>query len=252
MPKLKFMILLTGFIWLYPTFQVFASLPDDTLTFFTLKGRIFSDACDENACHSPVSSSFDVLDENGQRSSAGRSNAMQNGDYVITGLKQGINYKIVIIDKEYLKNEFNLSVPLTDKYRELSRDLLVIPKKKGAKMAFHISPFEFKKSRIRIGADEYLDEILSLIRLNPDIKWEIECYPDNEKNEDDNLRLTFERSNTVKSYLVSKGVSADNIGVHPNVKPDDYTPPPTNKYGKGKNYIGSTYLKISEIITIIK
>lgn len=248
MVKLKALLLtIFAIVLCLFNYEIQAQPANDTGT-FTLSGSIISDACNMSTCHPPVTMSFDVIDEFGVKFNNGKSNEEKFGYYIITVLKPGRNYRFVINDNGFLKNEFPFSVPETDKYNELSKDFLVFPKIKDAKMSFHITPFNFKKSKIRIGADEYLEELLIFIKFNPQVIFEIESYPDNDISESDNLKLTFERCNVIKEYFTSKGIPPEKLTIQPNIKLDPYMPPPSFKYGKGKNYIGPTYLKIKEIL----
>jgi len=46
---------------------------------------------------------------------------------------------------------------------------------------------------------------------NPTLKLKIEGHTDNAGNDDANMKLSEDRAEAVKTYLVSKGISADRI-----------------------------------------
>ena len=108
----------------------------------------------------------------------------------------------------------------------------------------HVPPFELRKSKIRVGAGLVLDDIETTIKQNPEVKFLIRCYPDNDDNEEDNMNLTIGRCNTLKDYFTARGIDPGSIMIHANPYTDPKLPPPPNKMAKGKRYIGSTYLVI--------
>jgi outer membrane protein OmpA-like peptidoglycan-associated protein len=56
-----------------------------------------------------------------------------------------------------------------------------------------------------------LDLVVSFLKTNPNIRIELSGHTDNRGVHDDNVRLSQQRVNAVKSYLVSKGIDAKRI-----------------------------------------
>ena len=215
-------------------------------TLITLSGGIISDACHGEICHGGVSADLLALDNTGKQIYSGRSDTRQFGLYVIEGLKSGEEYKLVINDTAYLHCEYKILIPRSDKYKELSMDFLAIPKAVGVVLKFHVPPFELNKSKIRFGCGDFLENYEQLMKLNPNIVFEIECYPDDNISPEVNLRLTVERCTSLKDYYIARGIKADRIRIKPNHEIDPQLPPPAVKNAKGKRYIGTTYLRIVE------
>lgn len=185
--------------------------------------------------------------KDGKRVTATRSNASENGFYYLTGLKSGETYELQLKKKGFMNKSMTLEIPKTDKYAEISRDFLISPKEIGTKIPLEVPPFEYNKSKIRFGADIFLEDLKNTLELNPEVKIEILCYADNNSNKQENTTLTKERAESIKAYFVSEGITPDRITINgvPSTDPDN--PPPIRKLAKGKRYIGTSYLKITSL-----
>lgn len=194
----------------------------------------------------PVSVNVLFLDENGTRVGSSRSNSA-DGYYLVTGLKSGKTYRVRLEGTDFFQTEQTITLPNTSKYAEISRDFIVSPMMSGARLPISVAPFELKKSTLRTGAEEILDDVRELLVMNPNVKVDIQTYPDEMKSRDENTRLTRDRANALKDFLVSKGVAASRINVMPSAELDPLNPPPLRKTAKGKRYIGATYVVVSGI-----
>jgi len=56
-----------------------------------------------------------------------------------------------------------------------------------------------------------LNQLVTIMNENPGLKVRVEGHSDNAGNDDANMKLTQDRADAVKAYLVSKGISADRI-----------------------------------------
>ena len=71
--------------------------------------------------------------------------------------------------------------------------------------------FDFNKSELKPESYPELDRLYNYLKDNSDIKVEISGHTDNIGTDEYNLNLSQERANTVKEYLVSKGISSERI-----------------------------------------
>lgn len=191
-----------------------------------------------------VSVPIKVTDDTGKTINKVNSNASQNGYYYITGLRPGKTYYFHIIHKDYFKEKFEVKIPNTDKYVEISRDYLVKPLKENIQIQFAVSPFELNKSKLRYGASVILDNITNSLINNPNVKFEILAYPDNNNDKDSNMELTEERAKSLKDYFVIQGVNPERISINGKATTDPNNPMPEEKRAKGKRYIGPTYIVV--------
>ncbi|MBU1219743.1 OmpA family protein [Myxococcota bacterium] len=72
--------------------------------------------------------------------------------------------------------------------------------------------FEYNSARLKANASVILDEVASVLIENPDILLvRIEGHTDNKGNAAYNLKLSQDRADAVRSYLVKQGVKADRL-----------------------------------------
>jgi outer membrane protein OmpA-like peptidoglycan-associated protein len=240
MKKLKFMkLLLLAFI--VGAMSASSAKAQLINTVVSLTGSVF-DAVSKQ----PVTAIVYIEDENGKRINATRSNSAENGYYYLTGLRPGNTYKVHIVKKSYFKDQFDLTVPLTDKYKEISKDFLVKPKEKGVKIPLPVPPFELNKVKLRYGAEELIASMESTLKNNPQVKFEIQCFPDNEANPEQNLEITTSRCKALMNYFAQNGIAQDRMTMQGNKETDPNNPPPMRTQAKGKRYIGTTYIVVKD------
>lgn len=194
----------------------------------------------------PVAVKISVHDNTGKKINQVKSNASEGGYYYVTGLFPGNTYTFKINEEGYFTNEIAVSIPNTDKYIEISRDFLVNPLKKGWVIPVAVSPFEINKSKLRFGSSIALDDIISTLKSNTNVKFTIKTYPDNNNDTQKNQNLTDLRAESLMDYFVINGIAPDRISVEGSAVTDPNKPPPTEKRAKGKRYIGSAYIVINE------
>lgn len=71
--------------------------------------------------------------------------------------------------------------------------------------------FEFGKSSLDNQSKQYLEKIVTLLKKNPSMKMKISGHTDNVGAEKFNLDLSQKRAEAVYNYLISQGISSDNL-----------------------------------------
>ncbi|HLX11977.1 MAG TPA: OmpA family protein, partial [Bacteroidota bacterium] len=82
---------------------------------------------------------------------------------------------------------------------------------KGQHIAFHSITFESAKATLAPSSIPILDSIAADLNANPDIEVQIEGHTDNRGSSNANMVLSINRAKVVKSYLMSKGISAKRL-----------------------------------------
>ena len=77
--------------------------------------------------------------------------------------------------------------------------------------AFDNLNFDFNKSTIRESSYPSLDTLAETLKKAKNWKLDIAGHTDEKGSDDYNMKLSNDRANAVKNYLVSKGVTADSI-----------------------------------------
>ncbi|MGC9079004.1 MAG: OmpA family protein [Candidatus Kapaibacteriota bacterium] len=192
----------------------------------------------------PMTVYITAYDQQGKKVNTARSNSSDNGYFFLTGLKPGETYQIVVDQPGFLKEVYELNIPKVSQYAEYSKDFALIPFTEGSTIPVPVPPFELNKTKIRFGAEMYLEPFAKAFSSNKNAKFEIICYPDKVGDRKENQRLTEERSKSIMAYFVANGIEPDRIRIRGNADPDPQNPPPIEKRAKGKRYIGTTYIKI--------
>lgn len=130
------------------------------------------------------------------------------------------------------KGEFSVLLPTgrtyTVKYKafvDVETDLeLNLPKEKNPYMINYtitVTPpryftldnvnFDSGKSSLRSESFKSLNELVNYLKLKPKLVIEIAGHTDNIGNSADNLKLSQDRANMVKAYLLKKGVQASRV-----------------------------------------
>lgn len=169
------------------------------------------------------------------------------GYYLITGLQPGEKYTLRLRKAGFFETEYEIHMPNTRKYTELSRDFLMKPLRIGQRLLLHVPPFSYKKAKLKLGAEEILDDIVKLLLINPSVHIRIETYPDTPDDTTFNRQLTEQRAKVLEAYLLQHGIERERIEIKSYATIDPLNPPPIKKRAKGKYYIGPVYIVVTKI-----
>jgi OmpA-OmpF porin, OOP family len=118
--------------------------------------------------------------------------------YQITAEAKGYNPRTVIVDPKDIgsDNKVQRDIILTPSGETMRLDNLIFPQGKAV-----IDPKSF---------DE-LDEVAQMMKENPKMIIQLEGHTDNQGSAKANMKLSEERVEAVKKYLVTKGIAKDRI-----------------------------------------
>jgi OmpA-OmpF porin, OOP family len=119
--------------------------------------------------------------------------------YQITALADGYHPRTIILDP----NDQGGGVS------GIQRDILLTPK--GGTIRLNHLVFEQGKSAIQPASFAELDELVLLMKENSDMRIRLEGHTDNVGSAAANLKLSQDRVDAVRAYLVSHGVSKKRI-----------------------------------------
>jgi OmpA-OmpF porin, OOP family len=136
-----------------------------------------------------------------------------SGKYKIV-LPYGKKYGITVIGPGILGTSQNidLSNNLGNKFLEITdRDLTAVPLVVDAPVTLNNIFFEFGKAILTPESSPELNRIAKLLAQNPTFVIEISGHTDNVGSDDVNNRLSQERADAVKNYLLSKNIKTERI-----------------------------------------
>lgn len=218
------------------------SLAQNTInTVVTVAGHIVNAATLE-----PVECTYGLYDASGHKVGQTRRATVSNG-YLVTGLQPGGQYTLRIEDPRFFKQDFSISIPKTSTYMEISKDVTVRVMESGRKFTLSPNPFDLRKTGLKVGAEELLQDMLTILRMNPGVQVDIVCYPDAEGPSGDIVKLTQDRGAALKDYFVKQGISAQRLNVKSTSTTDPINPPPLKRGAKGKRYVGPVYIVVTSV-----
>src|SRR6218665_1269311 len=106
------------------------------------------------------------------------------------------------------------SIDLTEikEYKEYKNDLLrMAPIEVGVVVPLNNIFFEYAKATLRTDSYPELDRIVDDMKSNPNLVLEIQGHTDNVGSNESNLKLSQERAEAVRKYLVSKKIQAARV-----------------------------------------
>lgn len=133
-----------------------------------------------------------------------------DGKFVVT-LPVGKNYALYIKSKGYFfyTENFSVSNQMADSTitKTITLQNLAINKN------FEVKNIYFANKAFNIDTTSFaaLDQLVALLNLNPSITIQIEGHTDNVGTIKDNITLAQKRANTLKNYLVLKGIAATKL-----------------------------------------
>lgn len=130
----------------------------------------------------------------------------QAGKFLVS-LPLGEAYAAFAEEPGYLFYSANFSLETVTPGTHFDLDIRLSPIKSGSSITLRNVFFATGSYELLDASRTELDKIVQLMKRNPGMQVEIEGHTDNEGSDSYNLTLSQNRANSVRSYLVSKGVS---------------------------------------------
>jgi outer membrane protein OmpA-like peptidoglycan-associated protein len=132
-------------------------------------------------------------------------------------------FKMVLpYDKNYLirasadhffavSENLNLDSLVKKGYKEIHKDLYLVPIEVGQIFRLNNVYFDFDKYNLREESFVELNRVVDFLNEHPTIKIEISAHTDNKGSDEYNFKLSDNRAASVRSYLISKGIPEDRV-----------------------------------------
>jgi outer membrane protein OmpA-like peptidoglycan-associated protein len=126
------------------------------------------------------------------------------------------NYSIRAIADHYFAISENLNLDSLVKagYKEIHKDLYLVPIEIGQVVRLNNVFFDFDKWDLRPESYIELDRVVKLLKENPAIEIEMSAHTDSKGSDDYNFKLSDERARSVMEYILSKGIATSRITSH--------------------------------------
>jgi len=123
------------------------------------------------------------------------------------------NYMIrATADKFFAQSEnFNLDSLVKAGYKEIHKDLYLVPIEVGQVVRLNNVFFDFDKWDLRAESHLELNRVVKLLEENPAIEIEMSAHTDSYGSDEYNFKLSDNRARSVMEYIISKGISPSRI-----------------------------------------
>ena len=123
------------------------------------------------------------------------------------------NYLIrAIADKFFAVSEnLNLDSLVKAGYKEIHKDLYLVPIEIGQVVRLNNVFFDFDKADLRSESFVELDRVVKLLEENPSIEIEMSAHTDSRGSDEYNFKLSDNRARSVMEYILSKGIAPGRI-----------------------------------------
>ncbi len=113
-----------------------------------------------------------------------------------------------------ISENFNLDSFVKAGYKEIHKDLYLVPIEIGSVVRLNNVFFDFDKWSLRPESFVELDRVVKLLKENPAIEIEMSAHTDSRGSDEYNLRLSDNRARSVMEYILSKGINSNRIISH--------------------------------------
>jgi OmpA-OmpF porin, OOP family len=133
------------------------------------------------------------------------------GEYKIV-LPYGSKYSYRAVAKDFIAIGKNIDLTEIKEYKEINGDdLKLVPIKAGERVPLNNIFFEYAKATLRTESFPELDRIAETLKENPSLVIEIQGHTDNVGSNESNLKLSEERAESVRTYLLSKKLATNRV-----------------------------------------
>lgn len=134
----------------------------------------------------------------------------KTGAYQII-LPQGFHYGIRASVMSYYSLHENLDLKESNSYNEIKKNLMMAPFELGETIKLNNVFFEAGLPALKSESYHELDRLVTILKENTGIHIELEGHTDNKGTANALLKLSQDRVDAVKNYLVGKGIEGNRI-----------------------------------------
>ena len=159
----------------------------------------------------PLNSHLELIDlSTGQVVAGAYAEAKQNGHFLMA-LPMGKDYALNATSEGYLFSSSNFSLQNHDNRKPYRLDIPLEKIQKDASVVLENIFFATNKSTLEKASGVELQKLVKYMASNATLRIRIEGHTDSDGDEAANMKLSQERSESVRSYLISNGIAADRI-----------------------------------------
>jgi outer membrane protein OmpA-like peptidoglycan-associated protein/tetratricopeptide (TPR) repeat protein len=147
--------------------------------------------------------------ETGQLAGRYKTNS-KTGEFLYI-LTPGKNYNITYQSEGHLFYSENIEIPKKSNYYEVKKTVSLNPIVVGSTITLNNIFFDFDKATLRPLSNVELNNLVLLLKSNPNLQVEISGHTDSKGDLAYNQELSEERAQAVVNHLIAAGISADKM-----------------------------------------
>jgi len=158
----------------------------------------------------PIAAQIDITDNSTGKVIQNVYSNSATGKFLLS-LPSGKNYGISVNKEGYLFHSENFDLPEFSEYNLVNKDVELKNIAVGSKIALRNVFYQVGKADIKSDSYAELNRLVDLLEKVPKLKIEVSGHTDNTGSDAINTKLSRERAEAVKAYLVNKGISEDRL-----------------------------------------
>lgn len=132
------------------------------------------------------------------------------GKYLVV-LPAGKTYSVSANKEGFFFHSELFDVPKESKFQTIKKDIELKPIEKGAKIVINNIFFETGKATLSPQSNVELEKAVDLLKTNPTMTIEVGGHTDNVGDDAYNMKLSHDRSKSVREYLVKAGIASERV-----------------------------------------
>ncbi len=153
----------------------------------------------------PINAQVTITDLKTNKKIATFNSDDENGDYYVA-LQPGRTYSVTASSPDHFFYSERFEIPTNAKGTELKKDIILSRNSTRLLVAF-----DFNKSTLNDESIPDLENLLAYLQSNPNINTVLEGHTDDVGSDDFNNKLSKDRADAVKAWLVNNGVATKRI-----------------------------------------
>lgn len=165
-----------------------------------VSGKVLNKKTDQ-----PLSANIKYFDLKTNEDAGGAISNPTTGEYNII-LQTGKQYGFRAEKETFYAVNDMLDLSTITSYKEIRKDLFLVPIEVGQSIRLNNVFFDFNKSDLKPESFSELDRLVQFLKSNPGMEIELGGHTDNVGTDDYNNKLSQQRTESVLNYLVSKSI----------------------------------------------
>ncbi len=173
--------------------------------YIVLKGKVV-----DSETKVPLTAKISLFDLTNKKQLPDLNTDSTTGKYHVV-VPGGVVYDVDVAAIEHYIFEDSIAIPKDKSINEVRKDVALRPFKLNEHVILKNIFFDYNSANLRPESERELNALYNMLAYNPTLKLEIGGHTDSVANDDYNLKLSEQRSNSVVEYLLKKGIQNDRL-----------------------------------------